>query len=135
MSEQLSERIDRLEFSTIIPGDVIHITTGVGEDVWRYEFSVNDTSTFFPKGTLKVTNPNGDEIGPAPFALHGSGTWTNRRQNPVQTQEEAFSPYYEGLCIGSFLWGRSPESPDRLVFDKPGQEISEIAVTKALPSK
>ncbi len=131
MSERLVERIERLEFSTVKPGDVLHITTGTGEEAWKYDFTVDDASTIWPDGTLKVINPSGEEIGPVPFALHGCGRWTDRRQNPVQTQERGFTPYYKGLIVGSFLWGKSPEAADRLVFDKPGQEISEITITKA----
>jgi hypothetical protein len=50
-------------------------------------------------------------------------------QNSVQKQDRAFTPYYEGLIIGQFLMGKSPEQSDRLVFDNRGQEISEITVT------
>jgi hypothetical protein len=131
MSEQLTERIDRLEFNAVKPGDVIHITTGVADDEWKYVFEVSNTSTIWPDGTLKATAPDGTEGGATPFALHGCGSWTNRRQNPVQNQERAFTPYYEGLVVGRFLLGMSPDSTERLVFDKPGQEISEITVTKS----
>ena len=131
MSEHLTKRIERLEFNVVKPGDVIHIITGVGDEAWVYDFTVTDTSAEWPAGTLKATTPNGTKVGPVPFALHGCGRWTSRRQNPVQDQERAFTPYFDGLMVGRFLLGKSPEAAERLVFDKTGQEISEITVSKS----
>jgi hypothetical protein len=131
MGEELTEKIERLEFSTVAPGDVIHITTGIDDEAWIYDFTVSDTSTARPNGTLKATMPDGTEVGSISFALHGCGRWTDRRQNPVQSQDRAFTPYYEGLITGSFLWGKSSVSAERWVFDKPGQEISKITITKS----
>lgn len=131
MSEQLKDRVEILEFSTIKPGDVVHITTGAGDEAWKYEFTVTDNLATWPDGTLKATSPDGTELHSMPFALHGCGRWTNRLQNPVQKQERGFTPYSDGLVIGSFLLGKSPTHGERLVFDKPGQEISEISVTKS----
>ena len=54
MSEQLKDRVEILEFSTIKPGDVVHITTGAGDEAWKYEFTVTDNSATWPDGTLKA---------------------------------------------------------------------------------
>ena len=97
MSEQLTERIERLEFNTVKPGDVIHITTGIGDEAWRYEFTVSDASTIWPDGTLKATSPDGSESEPAPFALHGCGRWTNHGKTPYKPKKERLLHTTKGL--------------------------------------
>lgn len=130
MSELLVETPDRLEFSIVSAGDLLTITTGQQSEAWRYGFEVQERQHLWPSGQLTATSPNGEEVGPLPFELHGCGRWTTQRQNPVQKQTGlAFTPYYEGLIVGSFLWGKQPGTTDRLVFDKPGQEISRITYT------
>ncbi len=126
------EPLRQLEFKTLQVGDVVTVVTGTEDQSWRYRFDVTDTSTRWPDGTLTATKPDGDEIGPANFALHGCGQWTTRQQNPVQDQMGlAFTPYYDGLIVSHFMWGKLEGTEDRIVFDKQGQEISEISVQKA----
>lgn len=131
MSEQIHDRIERLEFSSIQAGDLIKIATGTGEETWRYDFIVQNVNDLWPEGKLTATRPDGEEVGPVPFSLHGCGKWTTPEQNPVQTQSRAFTPYYDGLIVGLLLWGKSPASGERIIFDKPGQEISEIIVRRS----
>jgi len=126
MVEILKENPNRLEFETLYPGDELVITTGLADEAYRYDFAVNSTAGRWPSGTLKETNPAGAVVGPFDFELHGCGDWTTRQQNPVQDQRIAFTPYYEGLIVGRFMWGKPPGAGDRLVFDRPGQKITEI---------
>ncbi len=121
----------RLEFSDAKPGDTIHLVTGQGEEAWRYDFVVETIEGTWPTGVLYTTMPDGTVLPPTPFTLHGCGRWTNRNQNPVQTQERAFSPYYDGLVEGSYFWGVLPGTRDRYAFDKPGQEITSLQLDKA----
>ncbi len=128
MSEQLVENLRYLSFSDLRPRDSLQITTGIDDSAWKYKFLVNDVASW-PSGTLQATPPNGIETDVIPFELHGSGRWTTREQNPVQTQDKAFSANYDGLSVGSFLWGKVIGQTNRVVFDQPGQEISDIALT------
>jgi hypothetical protein len=125
MAETIIETHRRLEFNTLFPGDSLTITTGVDTEAWNYGFTVL-TNGYWPHGTLEATNPRGDRSEPIDFELHGCGRWTTRKQNPVQTQEIGFTPYYHGLIVGDFMWGRTEGVPDWIRFDKPGQEISNI---------
>lgn len=125
MAETIIETHRRLEFNTLFPGDSLTITTGVDTEAWNYGFTVL-TNGYWPHGTLEATNPRGDRSEPVDFELHGCGRWTTRKQNPVQTQEIGFTPYYCGLIVGDFMWGRTEGQPNRISFDKPGQEISNI---------
>lgn len=128
MTEVLIERKDRLEFSLLNPGDLLTITTGNEPEAWIYNFITHQASRW-PTGSFQAFNPTGEESEALEFELHGSGNWTNRRQNPVQTQDRAFTACYEGLRVGNFLLGRVVGQKDRLVFDKPRQQISELALT------
>lgn len=128
MSERLVENHYRIEFETLNPGDELTIKTGLEADTWNYDFKVENTE-HWPTGKLKAMSPTGTVSEPMDFEIHGCGQWTNRRQNPVQTQELAFTPYYEGLIVGSFMWGRFVGDEDRVVFDAKGQEISSLSRT------
>ncbi|HEU4830695.1 MAG TPA: hypothetical protein VFS65_00810, partial [Candidatus Saccharimonadales bacterium] len=108
----------------------IYLTTGTDADAWKYTFIVESLEDGWPTGILSATNPEGQETQPMAFSLHGCGKWTTRSQNPVQTQEKAFTPYYDGLIEGSFFWGAAPESRDRYSFDNPGQELTAIQIEK-----
>lgn len=126
------EALEALEFKNLAAGDVLTVTTGVGDEAWDYYFVVDEPGRW-PKCRLDVRNPDGDEVGEISFEIHGCGRWTNRQQNPVQDQERAFTPYYDGLRIGSFMWGKFEGAENRSSFDKPGQEISYISHTTANP--
>ncbi len=132
MSEQLSDTIERIELGELIIGEVVQITTGVGENAFMYIFDVEEPGNW-PKGQLSETRPDGATSGPSPVVLHGSGRWTTRQQNPVQTQERAFTSYFDSVSLGEFLVEAETDAKigDRLIFDKPGQEISKIAIIKA----
>lgn len=123
--EQTPDTLERLEFSDVKPGDTIHFSMGSGDDAWVVRFEVQEVDGW-PTGILTAMMPDGTPTSSEPFTLHGCGRWTNRRQNPVQRQELAFTPYYDGLIAGSFMWGVKPGTRDRLVFDNPGQELTSI---------
>lgn len=120
-----------LELDKLAQGDIVIITTGVGEEAFKYAFLVREPSKW-PTGLLEEIRPDGTSIGPLPVHLHGSGRWTTRQQNPVQTQERQFTSYFDSLRIGDFLVvaASDAELGERLVFDKPGQEISYISIAK-----
>ncbi len=126
MSEKLDETIERLELSSLRTGDTVHITLGQGDEAYQYTFKVAEPGKW-PTGIITETSPDGSENA-GEFSLHGSGRWTNRQQNPVQTQERAFTSYFDSLTVGSFMVGAVPNAPigDRLIFDRPGQEITDI---------
>lgn len=128
--EHLPEILDHLEFSDLRDGDVIHMTIGSDDDAWALVFTVESADSW-PTGVLSATAPDGSQPEPVRFTLHGCGRWTTRAQNPVQTQDRAFTPYYDGLVEGSYLWGVRTEEPGRIAFDNPGQEITAISVDKA----
>jgi hypothetical protein len=128
--EELQEQINRLALAELNVGDRVFLKTGEGRDAFEYEFEIEDTSTIGPSGQLKETRPNGNKVGPLPFTLHGAGQWTTRQQNPVQEQERGFTSYFDSLYLGGFMVGTTPGVEHRLIFDKPGQEISHIEVVK-----
>jgi hypothetical protein len=132
MLEQLGERIERLELERLHVGDAVHVTTGIGDEAFHYEMSIQ-TAGRWPTVLFKEIRPDGSEVGPFPAEIHGSGRWTTRRQNPVQDQDRAFTSYWDSLSIGCFMAIKNPNDPmgQRLVFDKPGQEITNISIKKA----
>lgn len=122
----MHERIEEIRLDELRAGDVLSITTGVGSEAFLYDFTVLKTGNW-PVGYFQETDPSGSVTGSDVFMLQGSGIWTTRQQNPVQTQETAFSSSFDSLAIGSFMVASSPESPaERFVFDSRGQEISSI---------
>jgi hypothetical protein len=133
MSEQLrhtEEQIDRFMLDEAKEGDVITIVTGTDDEAWEYQFSVNDASQRWPVGTLVATSPDGTVSPTIDFELHGAGTWTDRRQNPVQTQQWAFTSYFQHIFLKGIMVGKIAGESDRLVFDKPGQEITRISINR-----
>lgn len=125
MAEIITYDTQRLEFETLYTGDAIQITTGQDEAAWQYDFDVEQTK-HWPEGTIIATSPLGEKSEPMKLALHGCGMWTNRRQNPVQTQERGFTPYFDGLLVGQFILGLPSGDRERIVMDRPGQEISKL---------
>jgi hypothetical protein len=133
MDEKLQyreEQIERLDLSEIRAGDVLIITTGLEDKAWEYTFTVDEADRW-PKGTLKATAPDGSETEPIGFEMHGAGKWTTRRQNPVQKEDWAFSSYFDSVYLTAFLIGRFDGHSDRSFFDKPGQEIVQIRITRS----
>jgi hypothetical protein len=124
--ETLDAPADRLEFDRLHEGDQLQIVTGQGDEAWNYSFLVKNTEARWPVGSLSAINPDGTAEPYIGFALHGCVRHTTRSQNPVQTQRTALTPYYDGLVIGNFMWGKFEGEDDRAVFDKAGQEISQI---------
>lgn len=124
----ITESVKRLEFSTLHLHDHLKIITGQDEESWQYYFRVNKVGRW-PHGQITATTPGGQTTETYGFELHGCGIWTDRRQNPVQTQNYAFTPYYDGLIVGDFMFGKFDGATDRSRFDKPGQQISEIVHT------
>lgn len=126
MSEFTPNTIDRLDLSDLKKGDVIEITLGSGSEAFKYSFTV-ETQARWPIGFLEEVSPDGT-INNGQFCLHGSGRWTTKKENPVQDQQLAFTSYFDSLNVGSFMVGAAPEAhtSERLVFDKPGQEITQI---------
>ncbi len=130
----MQEKVSSPEVSKIVlkylrAGDVLHIQTGKGSEAHRYTFLVSNEGEW-PVCLFTLTK-DGSVIGPAPMELHGSGFWTTRRQNPVQTQERAFTSCWEMISLGEFLVTRPAEGGDRMVFDKPGQEIISLKLERA----
>ena len=131
--EAKEHRLDRLEFDTLREGDIVAITTGQDEAAWDYHFIV-DTAGKWPLGRLDARTPDGEDLGEIQFRLDGCGRWTTPQQNPVQKQlGRAFTPYFDGLVVGTFLMGFFPGEDNRCIFDKPGQEISEIQLFRRIP--
>ena len=120
------EVLDKLELSSLKVGEVVEITTGMDEEAWQYTFTVENTGSQWPKGKLVATSPTGKPSQPVGFHFHGSGRWTDRSQNPVQTQDRGFTSYYDCLYRGEYMVGKFEGATDRSVFDKKGQEIAKI---------
>jgi hypothetical protein len=130
MTEQLVSNVARLEFDVLRPGDHLQITTGRDDEAWKYDFAVELLEPKWPSGSLSATTPDGTAVDPLNFEMHGCGQYTTRRQNPVQQQMGiAFTPYYDGLITGSFLWGKFGGQIERSVFSNKGQEINQIIHT------
>jgi hypothetical protein len=128
MREKLQTVTERVELSKLKAGRVLRVVTGNGEAAWTYHFEVQQEGKW-PVGQLRAFSPDGELSGEGKFMLHGSGIWTTRQQNPVQTQNRAFTPNFGDLQLGSFLLGSNPDNPaERLVFDKPGQQITYLEV-------
>lgn len=125
MIPSLIEKTNRLEFEVLHAGDELSVVTGHGDEAWRYSLTVQNARRW-PSGPFTAHDPEGSPTGPYDFEIHGCGQWTTRAQNPVQKQEIAFTPYFDGLLVGRFMLGKFIGEQDRAVFDKPGQEISEI---------
>lgn len=134
MSEAQLERIDRCEFSDLNLGDTINLTLGVGDEAYKYTCVMLEVGKQWPLGTFTEIAPDGAVTGPMAVEMHGCGQWTTRQQNPVQDQlGEALTPYWDGLLVGRLMIIKDPKAApgDRLVFDKPGQKITEISVARA----
>lgn len=128
--ETQEENIERLELKELLAGDVVQIVTGVDDEAWVYDFTVENPSGW-PTGTLQAKTPDGNEVGETGFSLHGAGRWTTRQQNPVQQQERAFTSHFDCVFIGGYMTGKFDDEDDRAVFDSPGQAISAIRVHRA----
>lgn len=87
MSEKLGEKIHRLDLSTLKEGDEVHITTGEGEEAFKYTFTVHKPGKW-PVGRMQETAPGGDITGDGLFMLQGSGVWTNRAQTQCKLKNE-----------------------------------------------
>lgn len=140
MGEKVSqnpESLAVLRLEDVRAGDVIQVMTGTGEKAWLYSLRVEETGSpwHWPKGKLFAIKPTGEETSPADFELHGSGQWTDRRQNPVQTQERAFSSYFDSLHLGEYLVGRFVGQEKRVIFDKRGQEVTRISCERGQQNK
>ncbi len=122
---------ERIELNTIAPGDILRITTGIGESAFRYTF-VAETQGAWPRGQLEELRPDGSIVGPFRVALQGSGRWTTRQQNPVQIQDRAFTSYFDSVSRGDCLVVGDPDgyTGERLIFDKPGQQITDVVLEK-----
>lgn len=131
MTEKASDRIERLALQELNAGDVLVIMTGDDKEGFTYTFAVEEPGRW-PVGHMQEVDPAGTITGTGTFMLQGSGVWTNRRQNPVQSQERAFTSDFCDLSLGTYLVGSAPNNPAlRSVFDNPNQAICEISVTRA----
>ncbi len=133
MRETVCNPIDRLELKDLCVGDRLCITTGTGEDMFTYDFMVS-VSGKWPQGLFHEIRPDGTIAGPMEMSLHGSGIYTDRKQNPVQQQARAITSYFDSLKLGDFLIAAAPGANigERLIFDMPGQEISGISLQAAI---
>ena len=132
MSEQLTKVVERVVLSELQAGDVVKIVTGVDESAFTYTFTVQEPGNW-PTGHLVETDSNDVVTASGSFTVQGSGLWTTRSQNPVQTQERAFTSSFDSLTLGMYMVGSAPDTPaERIVFDNPGQEISFVGVNTQL---
>jgi hypothetical protein len=126
MANFIVEQPTRLEFDAVHVGDSLVISTGVDDAAWHYDMTVTEMR-HWPTTDLIAYTPGGEATEAVPFELHGCGRWTTQRQNPVQRQTGlAFTPYYNGVIVGDFMFGRLAGQTDRVRFDHAGQEISAI---------
>ncbi len=125
------EQLEQLRLSELEAGDILTITTGAGEQAWNYTFIIEDPEGTWPKGTLSAISPDGSFVEPVNFSLHGSGKWTTREQNPVQKQTNGFTASWESLYKGEYLVGFFEGNDERSVFDKRGQEITNITLQRS----
>jgi hypothetical protein len=128
MTERLSEsKVEHLALADLKADDLLRITTGSGEEAYQYNFFVEQAGQW-PTGLLEEVKPDGSRSEPLRFTLQGAGSWTDRHQNPVQTQQTAFTSYFVSIYIGGFMVGSDPSDStvNRIIFDKPGQGITGI---------
>lgn len=134
MKERLrspEESLEQLLLSNIEVSDVVTIIAGKPEEAWEYRFVVTETDGHWPKGMLTAISPQHEVSETLGFTLHGAGNWTTRRQNPVQTQETAFTSYWAHLYIGGLMVGIFEGQSERSIFGKVGQEISDIRLDRS----
>ena len=128
MSEKLSKTIERINLSEVSVGQAIIVRTGKGDHSFTYTFRVDKPGTC-PICFLKETDSTDTVTAGGDFILEGTGKWTTREQNPVQTQMHAFSIDFGALNVGDFLTGRIGDGADsRIVFDYPGQEVNSLEI-------
>lgn len=134
MKEQLTdtgEQVERLRLADLQIGETVIVITGANDQVWRYSFTVKSLEEGWPRGILGATTPDDLSVSPVPFTLHGAGNWTTRRQNPVQTQDRGFTSYWDSLYKGGCMVGVFDGQTNRVIFDQPGQEITDIILYKS----
>lgn len=123
---------DYLSLETLRRGDVLHILTEGDGQAYSYSFTVADRGEA-PLGTLVETLPEGTPGPDANFRLEGAGNWTDRDQNPVQTQSRAFTPAWGEVYVGGLLFGTlaDAEPRERLNLVRP---ITRLALNAELSS-
>ena len=68
-----------------------------------------------------------------PVSLEGTGAWTTRRENPVQTQERALSIAYGHVGVGgiiSFIVDIPTEARQRYTLDAEGEKVTKLEVVR-----
>ena len=131
MQEKIPTRFNELDFISLEKENLIHITLGDGDKASKYVLLVEEAS-IQPWVRMQSIWPHTTEK-PLLIFLGGSGKVITTPQSD-QTEKSEFKESGPKLVVGEFLtiFLVTPDAPKgkRLVFNKPGQEISEIVVDK-----
>ncbi len=127
MSEQQLEKIETWPLRRLKVGDILHVIASQDDETYLYDFLVEEPG-LWPLGILAETKPDGTILGPEPAYIHGCGHWTDRRQNPVQKQEKAFTPAFGCVALGSQIIIADPANDKRHILNA---TTTEITITRA----
>lgn len=94
--------VEDLSLDSLEAGSRLQITAGDDPDSYRYDFLVIEPDET-PRCMFMQTSPDGSLVGPTPVLLEGTGRWTTRKQNPVQTQEIAMTITWGRVLMGGLL--------------------------------
>ncbi len=116
---------ERLSVETLIIDQTLNVQVGP-DPLLIYRFQVrSDLAGRYPLCVLTQLDAEGNLMaGPATVLLEGSGRWTTREQNPVQTQDRALTPDYGGINVGSYLTVLDPNTRARAVLEPAIQSYS-----------
>lgn len=102
MAEQLGI-VESLELETLQAGSRLRIIAGDNPRAYGYDFLVLEAGER-PHCLVMQTSPDGRLVGPSEVTLEGTGRWTTRQENPVQTQfGEAFTISWGYVSLGGLL--------------------------------
>lgn len=98
--------VHQLQLSTLAVGDLVIATAGRGPAIYIYQFNVLVAGEK-PVCALRQIRPDGYIRGPHRVTLEGTGIWTTRDQNPVQSfsPEKQMSTVWGSLYVGGFIIG------------------------------
>lgn len=101
---------EKLELNSVRRGQTIRVRAGEDTEAYIYDFEVLEPGQR-PKCSFMQTAPSGELVGPFVTYIEGTGIWTNRRQNPVQSQREAITISWGAMYIGSFVMIHPVDNP------------------------
>lgn len=93
-----------------------------GTGVFSYEFEVVEPGEH-PICVITEKNKRGKIVGRGLGILEGTGSWTTRNQNPVQTQDRAFTIGHGGVRVGGLICVLHPQTRTRYMFEFPCSRI------------